>query len=91
MSLEDYEKAKGKYIIDEKNLDLIKPTSRILHPLPHVEEINLPIAVESEDKRVAYFRQAENPAFSIYSKKALRRVLRERVFTCSSLTRIPLG
>jgi aspartate carbamoyltransferase catalytic subunit len=63
ISAEDYEKAKGKFIIDEKNLNLLKPTSIIMHPLPHVEEINLPFEVEQKDKRVAYFRQSENGLF----------------------------
>ena len=63
ISFEDYEKAKGKFSINEENLNLIKRTSRIMHPLPHVEEINLPISIEENDKRVAYFRQAENGLF----------------------------
>jgi aspartate carbamoyltransferase catalytic subunit len=68
MGLEDYEKAKGKYIINLNNFDLIKEHARILHPLPHVEEIDLSIKVEQEDKRVAYFRQAEN---GLYARMAL--------------------
>lgn len=60
ISAEDYEKAKGKYIINQENLGLIRPEARIMHPLPHVEEINLPLEIEQKDKRVAYFRQAEN-------------------------------
>jgi aspartate carbamoyltransferase catalytic subunit len=60
ISLEDYEKAKGKFIIDEKNINLVRSTSRILHPLPHVEEIDLSLETENSDPRVAYFRQAEN-------------------------------
>ena len=63
MMLEDYENAKGKYTISEENLKLIRESAIIMHPLPHVEEINLPIHVENEDKRVAYFRQAENGVF----------------------------
>ena len=39
-----------------------------MHPLPHVEEIDLPIHIENEDKRVAYFRQAEN---GLYIRMAL--------------------
>ena len=68
ISLEDYEKAKGKYIIDSNNLQLIKPNARILHPLPHVEEIDLPIQTETQDPRIAYFRQAEN---GLYIRMAL--------------------
>ena len=64
MSEEDYELAKGKYTINSLNLGQIKHSSRIMHPLPHVEEINLPIEVENNDKRVAYFRQAENGVFA---------------------------
>jgi len=63
ISIEDYEKAKGKYVIDSKNLELVREGSRILHPLPHVEEIDLSVEVEESDKRVAYFRQAENGLF----------------------------
>jgi aspartate carbamoyltransferase catalytic subunit len=63
ISQEDYEKAKGKYVINEENFNLIKKESIIMHPLPHVEEIELPIEIEEKDKRVAYFRQAENGLF----------------------------
>ena len=34
-----------------------------MHPLPHVEEIDLSVEVEENDKRVAYFRQAKNGLF----------------------------
>ena len=63
ISAEDYEKARGKFIINEKNLPLLKENARILHPLPHVEEINLSFDIEQKDKRVAYFRQSENGLF----------------------------
>lgn len=68
MSIEDYEKAKGKFIINLENFNLIKPNSRIMHPLPHVEEIDLPLAIENSDKRIAYFREAEN---GLYARMAL--------------------
>lgn len=72
---QDYEKAKGKYVIDSSNLSLIKTSSRILHPLPHVEEINLPIEIEKNDSRIAYFKQAEN---GLYMRMAiLSHILRE--------------
>ncbi|MDD3085910.1 MAG: aspartate carbamoyltransferase [Candidatus ainarchaeum sp.] len=64
MSENDYELAKGKYAINSLNLGQIKLTSRIMHPLPHVEEIDLPIEVEENDKRITYFRQAENGVFA---------------------------
>jgi len=63
ISIEDYKKAKGKYVINKENLGLIKESSRIMHPLPHVEEIDLSVEVEENDKRVAYFRQAKNGLF----------------------------
>jgi aspartate carbamoyltransferase catalytic subunit len=60
ISFEDYEMARGKFVINEENIHLLKNSARILHPLPHVEEISLPIDFENEDERVAYFRQSEN-------------------------------
>ncbi len=68
MNNEDYEKAKGKYIINSETIDLINENTRIMHPLPHVEEIDLSIEIEQTDKRVAYFRQAEN---GLYIRMAL--------------------
>lgn len=68
MDSETYKKANGKYIINEENLKLVRDYARILHPLPHVEEINLPIDIENNDKRIAYFRQAEN---GLYVRMAL--------------------
>jgi len=68
ISMEDYEKAKGRYVINSKNFNLVRKDSRIMHPLPHIEEIDLPFKIEQEDKRVAYFRQAEN---GLYVRMAL--------------------
>ena len=68
MDSETYEKTKGRYIINMDNFNLINKNSRILHPLPHVEEIQLPINIEKNDSRVAYFRQAEN---GLYIRMAL--------------------
>ncbi len=72
ISPEDYEKAKGKFIINDKSLKLINKTSRVLHPLPHVEEIDISIDKENEDSRIAYFRQAEN---GLYIRMALLEYL----------------
>ena len=66
--MDDYEKARGKYKITLNNLNLLKKSSRILHPLPKVDEIDLPIEIEQNDERVAYFRQAEN---GLYIRMAL--------------------
>lgn len=68
MPLAEYEKAKGKYVINSENLSLIRPESRILHPLPKVDEVILPIEIEEKDPRVAYFRQVEN---GLYIRMAL--------------------
>ena len=68
MTAEDYTNAVGMYAITEQNLSLIKTHARILHPLPHVEEIQLPIAIEQDDPRIAYFRQATN---GLYVRMAL--------------------
>ncbi|VVB78181.1 Aspartate carbamoyltransferase [uncultured archaeon] len=68
ISIQDYKKAKGKYVIDSKTINLIRPDARIMHPLPHVEEIDLSLETEENDKRVAYFRQAEN---GLYIRMAL--------------------
>lgn len=68
MPHEEYEKAKGKYVLDEKALTLVKKEAIIMHPLPKVDELNIPIAVEQTDKRIAYFRQAEN---GLYARMAI--------------------
>jgi aspartate carbamoyltransferase catalytic subunit len=68
MSNDDYEKANGKFVVNEKNFSLIKPSSRLMHPLPHVEEISLSKKTEETDQRVAYFRQSEN---GLYIRMAL--------------------
>ncbi len=68
MNDEEYSKAHGKYKIDVNNFNLLKNSARILHPLPKVDEIDLPIEVETTDPRVAYFKQAEN---GLYVRMAL--------------------
>jgi len=75
ISLEEYEAARGKFVINEENLKLIRNDARVMHPLPHVEEIDIPIEIENNDPRIAYFRQAEN---GLYIRMAL---LEERLLT----------
>ena len=72
ISAEDYEKAKGKFVINSENLNLVRPEARIMHPLPHVEEINLDIETEKNDSRIAYFKQSEN---GLYIRMALLKML----------------
>ena len=63
INAEEYQKAKGKFVINTGNLNLINPGARIMHPLPHTEEIDLPIEIEETDSKIAYFRQAKNGLF----------------------------
>ena len=74
MTSEEYQNAKGLYSITEENLKLLKRDARLLHPLPHVEEIELSLKTEQEDRRVAYFRQAKN---GLYIRMALLSYLLE--------------
>ena len=66
---EDFEKAVGKYIIDERTLDLMKKNSIIMHPLPRLNEISNTV---DSDPRAAYFRQAKN---AIYVRGAILKHL----------------
>ena len=63
ISDEEYKNTKMVYKITKDNLNLLKENSRLLHPLPHTEEIDLSVEIEQTDKRVAYFRQVENGLF----------------------------
>lgn len=69
MTAEEYLKAgMGGFKMTNIELEKMKPTARLLHPLPHVEEIQICPGIEEIDKRVAYFRQAEN---GLYIRMAL--------------------
>jgi aspartate carbamoyltransferase catalytic subunit len=57
---EEYDAAKGIYVIDEFTLRSMKPDAILLHPLPRVDEISP--AVDA-DPRAAYFRQARNGVY----------------------------
>ena len=72
ISSEDYEKAKGKFVMNEDNLELVRENARIMHPLPHIEEIEISVEKENSDPRIAYFRQAEN---GLYVRMALLEAL----------------
>lgn len=72
MSDEEYITAKGRYIINEPKLQLMNKNARLMHPLPKVEEIVISPEVEESDKRIAYFRQAEN---GLYIRMALLEYL----------------
>ncbi|KAI0380070.1 carbamoyl-phosphate synth [Hypomontagnella monticulosa] len=64
-SVEDYEKVKNSYRIDNATLKYAKQTTRVLHPLPRNEEV----AEEVDyDHRAAYFRQMR---YGLYCRMAL--------------------
>ena len=64
-SLDEYEAVKGSYVIDKSIADSMKPTARIMHPLPRVGEIAFEV---DADPRAAYFRQMRN---GLYVRMAL--------------------
>jgi len=56
--INEYERLKDVYILDKAKLKNAKEDLSILHPLPRVNEIS--VDVDDDEKRAAYFRQAEN-------------------------------
>lgn len=69
--IEDYEKARGKYIINQEVMDALSEKAIVMHPLPRVDEIDR--AVDA-DPRAAYFRQAHN---GLYIRMTLLRMVLE--------------
>jgi aspartate carbamoyltransferase catalytic subunit len=69
---EDYLEAAGKYILTPENVQKMKETAIIMHPLPRVDEI--PPAVD-DDPRAKYFEQAQN---GLYIRMALLYLLLHR-------------
>ena len=55
-----YERLKDVYVLDTEKMSAGKPTMRVLHPLPRVNEISVKV---DADPRAAYFRQALNGKF----------------------------
>jgi len=53
----EYNKVKGLYRISKSMLSAAKPTMRLMHPLPRVDEITLDA---DDDPRAYYFQQAGN-------------------------------
>ncbi|KAH7684149.1 aspartate carbamoyltransferase catalytic subunit protein [Dioscorea alata] len=64
-----YEAARGKYIVDQKVLDVLPKHAVIMHPLPRLDEITTDV---DADPRAAYFRQAKN---GLYIRMALLKLL----------------
>ena len=63
--IEDYEKCRGVYIVNQQTLRLMKKKSIVMHPLPRLDEITMEV---DQDPRAAYFRQAQN---GLYVRMAL--------------------
>jgi len=55
--IQDYEKVKGTYTIDQSTLDRSKADVSIMHPLPRLDEISHSI---DNTNNATYFRQAAN-------------------------------
>jgi aspartate carbamoyltransferase catalytic subunit len=62
---EEYQQARGVYVVNRAVLDRMKADAIIMHPLPRVDEIDPEI---DDDTRAAYFRQAQN---GVYVRMAL--------------------
>ena len=54
---QEYERLKDSYVLTAEKMVSAKPTMRVLHPLPRVNEISVKV---DDDPRAAYFRQALN-------------------------------
>ena len=57
LSVESYEAVKDSCLLTPEIVGNLKPTARIMHPLPRVNE--LPTSIDA-DPRAAYFRQVKN-------------------------------
>lgn len=64
-NVEDYNKVKDLFILTTEHMKNLKPNAIIMHPLPKINEIDPEI---DNDKRAAYFRQAQN---GLYARMAL--------------------
>ena len=65
----DYERVRGRYIIDKSILNCMRERAIIMHPLPRVDEI---VSEVDCDPRAAYFRQAHN---GLYVRMALLKMI----------------
>lgn len=68
---DEYNQAKGKYILTKQNVRTMKEDAIILHPLPRVDEITPEV---DSDRRAKYFQQARN---GLYVRMALLKRLLE--------------
>jgi aspartate carbamoyltransferase catalytic subunit len=61
----EYEKVKNVYILKNRMLKDTKPTMRILHPLPRINEIHPDV---DKNEKAYYFTQARN---GVYTRQAI--------------------
>ncbi|MCD6181905.1 MAG: aspartate carbamoyltransferase [Candidatus Cloacimonetes bacterium] len=66
---EEYEKARGSYILRKSMLDGVKDNLRVMHPLPRVDEIHTDVDVT---QYAYYFQQAKN---GVYTRQAIISIL----------------
>ena len=62
---DDYQRARGVYVVNRDLMSTMKPNAIVMHPLPRVDEIATEV---DSDPRAAYFRQAQN---GLYIRMAL--------------------
>ena len=67
--VQEYQQARGRYIVDRSILDRMSGEAIVMHPLPRVDEIAPEV---DQDPRAAYFRQAHN---GLYVRMALLRMI----------------
>jgi aspartate carbamoyltransferase catalytic subunit len=65
LDIQDYEKVKNTYILEQSILENCKPNLKILHPLPRVNEIHTNVDTTPQ---AYYFQQAQN---GVYVRQAL--------------------
>lgn len=61
----EYEKVKNVYVLKNKMLENTKPSMRVLHPLPRVNEIHTDV---DSNPKAYYFTQALN---GVYTRMAI--------------------
>ncbi len=66
---QDYEAARGKFIVNQRVMQALPRSGIVMHPLPRLDEITTDV---DADPRAAYFRQAQN---GLYIRMALLKVL----------------
>ncbi len=71
---QEYEAAKGKYILKKEHLNKMKSESIIMHPLPRVDEIETEV---DSDPRAKYFEQAKN---GLFVRMALLKLINDNVY-----------